>query len=629
MKTKSWAKFSTAFAFSLLWTSCSNDWGQVDPPAGIDYAPTLEKVCEYTFDDEGGLDASVFTVVPYPDGSMPALIDDDMVESKVLDLTGGYAKIKNPLKSYAVQKGASMTFWMKQVCDPLIDEEGNQVEGKYETQDVTTPLLHWENLNGTCTFDFSTNGWINYDGADGKISLNDPSEYKTGYITPNEWHYVALVVRNDGYGIYVDGMKKAEVATEKSLASAVQLIAQAENMYVNYGASTHSKYLVDDLKVYRNLLTDKEIARPTKGKIGKDDTGDTGLDYGTFEYCLEGFKSEVGSPDCSTGWWTEFSNYYRIPAETSMHIGLTNHTSGGGNWNNWNLCVCTDDERGGANYKEYFVIRSDLYGWGESYNGDNWTNTGYGDWDQFRLDMEGAKVDIDIVRQGAEITVTATAVALNGTVYTESIHATCGEGDQVVRAFLICDGSYLELAKEEIYAYWPVTVNTSAIGAPDCSTGWWTEFSDYFPIPSNLGLHLGLTNHTSGGGNWNNWNLCVCTDDERGGANYVEYFVIRSDLYGWGANYNGDNWTNTGYGDWDQFRQDMEGADVDITVERNNADIKARGRSAALNGNVYDETITAIDCGSPSDPIRAFLICDGSYLEMQSDDCYLYKAVFK
>ncbi len=51
---------------------------------------------------------------------------------------------------------------------------------------------------------------------------------------------------------------------------------------------------------------------------------------------------------------------------------------------------------------------------------------------------------------------------------------------------------------------------------------------------------------------------------------------MRSDLFGWGGNastYNAANISNEGYGDWEQFKADMEGAQVDITLERKGDEI--------------------------------------------------------
>ncbi len=613
----------------LLFSSCSNDWGHTDPPAGNQVYPTMEKLVTYAFDSDEELDPLVFNLKSYPEGQLPAIVEDEIAASPVLSLDGGYVRMVNPWTLKESQTAASMTFWMKQVRKPVADTEA-QADGdgevQLEPQDISSPLFHWENENATSTLDFSANGWWKYKGVDGSWEVNNPAEFATGYIAPDEWHYVALVVRDDSYGIYVDGEKKVDAPASGDISNVVKFIANAPYFFINYGADTHTSFMIEDLTIYRNSISAKEIAKPKKGNIGGGGSVG-GIDYATFEYVPDNATYEVGTPDCSAGWWTSFSNYYRIPANTHMRFKFINHTSGGGNWNNWNLCVCTDDERGGAGYSEYFVIRSDLYGWGGAYNGDNWSNTGYGDWDKFRQDMEGAEVIIDLRREGAEVKVTATATAPDGTVYEERFHATCDEGDQIIRAFLIVDASYLEIDKEGCFAYWDVPVTINEIGTPDCSAGWWTTFSDYFTIPSNLSLNLDFINHTSGGGNWNNWNLCVCTDDERGGAGYSEYFVIRSDLYGWGGAYNGDNWSNTGYGDWDKFRQDMEGASVTIKTCREGEEVKVTATATAVNGTVYEERFHAT-CND-GDPIRAFLIVDASYLEMNAGNCYTYKLVYK
>ena len=54
---------------------------------------------------------------------------------------------------------------------------------------------------------------------------------------------------------------------------------------------------------------------------------------------------------------------------------------------------------------------------------------------------------------------------------------------------------------------------------------------------NNSTFHTKFINHTSGLNNWNNWNLAVTTDANRGGTGYAEYFVIRARCLGWG---NGD-----------------------------------------------------------------------------------------
>lgn len=611
---------AVAAAAILSGPSCSSDWGQTDPPAGVQTAPKLENVATYDF-EVAALDPVLFKV--HNNGDQTVVLAQDDNKGQVLDVNNGWVEMNNPMRAVTCEKAVSITFWVRQMPEVTVDEEGNETVA---AQDLTSPLFTFANENGTQTLKFTANGWIDYDGVDGPWSDNDPAQYTSGYFKPDYWNYVALIVRQNGYDLFVDGMRKvSKNVTDFDCSRLVAFMNNAATFTIG-SEDGKSRFLIDDIKLYRNTITDKEIARARlNGESAPDKPG--GIDLGTFEYRVGDPSYNIGASDCSTGWWAEFSNYFRIPADTNLRLSFTNHTSGGGNWNNWNLCLCTDAERGGDGYAEYFVIRSDLYGWGDSYGTGVWTNEGYGDWDQFRLDMEGAKVTLDIVRSGASVTVTAVAKAVNGTVYKEVFAVPeCGDGTQITRAFLIVDGSYLEMDAEGCYAYWPQNVGTLSVGAPDCSAAWWTEFSDYFTISSNLNLHLGFDNFTSGGGNWNNWNLCLCTDAERAGDGYEEYFVVRSDLYGWGGSYVADNWTNEGYGNWDQFRLDMEGAHVGIDIVREAEKATYTSVAKAINGTIYKESIWG-NCGDGSQTVRAFLICDGSHFELYPEECYTYKPV--
>lgn len=169
----------------------------------------------------------------------------------------------------------------------------------------------------------------------------------------------------------------------------------------------------------------------------------------------------VGAEDNSSAWWTSFSDNFTIPTNKLLHIEFVNHTSGIGNWNNWNLTVTNGiADRTAATYKEYFVLRSDAYGWGGTMAADgyafdikmitqNYPDTdGDGDiWNDFRTTMQGARVSIDIDHSSTgNVYVTATAVGTNGTTlvetYQQPVSATADIG-----AFLVCDGSHFEMKK--------------------------------------------------------------------------------------------------------------------------------------------------------------------------------------
>lgn len=177
----------------------------------------------------------------------------------------------------------------------------------------------------------------------------------------------------------------------------------------------------------------------------KPNTGDT--TYVTIGTAL------VGNEDNSSGWWTAFSDYFNVPANKLLHLEFINHSSGVNNWNNWNLALA-NAQRGAEGYKEYFVLRSDAYGWGDSnYNSAMITND-YPDtdgdgsvWNDFKTTMQGARVTMEIdhsVTGNAFITVKA--VGTNGTTITETYQHPVDVLTDAV-AFLVCDGSYLEMKK--------------------------------------------------------------------------------------------------------------------------------------------------------------------------------------
>ena len=168
-----------------------------------------------------------------------------------------------------------------------------------------------------------------------------------------------------------------------------------------------------------------------------------------------------------------------------------------------------------------------------------------------------------------------------------------------------------------------IELSPEVVGAEDNSSGWWTEFSQYFTIPVAKKLVLSFVNYGTGVNNWNNWNLAITTPFARGTDGYVEYSVIRSDQYGWGSVYDGANIAldidGEGPGDdswWAAFREKMNGATFEIVIDHaseGTAYVVATG--TALDGSIITETF---HCPvSFVDDINAFLICDGSHFKME------------
>ena len=105
--------------------------------------------------------------------------------------------------------------------------------------------------------------------------------------------------------------------------------------------------------------------------------------------------AEVGAKDYTSGWWVDFSQYFEVPQGKCLTIKFINHNGGSANnWNNWNICVASG-ERDSDGYSEFFVLRSDAYGWGNGdYNGamigqDYPDTDGDGDiWNDFRAYLD-------------------------------------------------------------------------------------------------------------------------------------------------------------------------------------------------------------------------------------------------
>ena len=173
-----------------------------------------------------------------------------------------------------------------------------------------------------------------------------------------------------------------------------------------------------------------------------------------------------------------------------------------------------------------------------------------------------------------------------------------------------------------------IVSDTQIVGATDCSTAWWTVFSDTYTIPAGKTLHLKFVNHSSKATNWNNWVIALTNDVERQGTGYLEYFLLRADHYAWWPTGNTIDNPNAGFTlsckyNWDTFLNDIDGATVDMTIKRDGSTISVNADITTLGGTTYNESFSMQDCGDGTQPVRAFLVCDGSWYEMYTSSCYV------
>lgn len=564
MKTRKWPYLLGA-VFTVLSFSTCQDWGEMDPPAGNQTYPKLERVANINF-EEADFDPASFNYYAYENGEI-ALVEDseDELYGNVLHLPNGYARLFNPLNTVKVQNGISLTFMLKQ-AQQTDGESGDLLEN-----DLKGALFSFQNANGTQRMFLTANGWLNYDALDGTYEANNPeTECKTGMIDNDGlWHYVALKVCNDGYEVYVDGKKKVEkTETKFDFSKIVKFMAAAPYLYIGYGADEPTKEMwIDDLRLYRNQITAKEVADYRKPTSGGEEDSKTLITF--------------GAEDNSDAFLSVTSDLYSF--RKSVHMGFYNYTSEGDNWNNFAIIVSNNKKSGDADYQEYFILRADAFGWKGGVF-DNNTNidptilnlTHNYNWDTFKKDMQGAYINLDITREKNTLQINIAITTTNGTTYTMTGSYEDENLTEELGAYLTVDHSHFKLDATDVYTESKIfTPDNNLVGPTDCSAGWWAHFSEESFIegdnPDTFCYEF-INNNTGNGSNWHNWLWVVTNGSPRGSADYKEYFVLRADAYGWQYDIN----TNTDPSllnlshsyDYNTFVSDLHGARIRIIITR-------------------------------------------------------------
>ena len=156
-----------------------------------------------------------------------------------------------------------------------------------------------------------------------------------------------------------------------------------------------------------------------------------------------------------------------------------------------------------------------------------------------------------------------------------------------------------------------VTPTPVSLGAEDCSTAWWTEFTKDMKIPAGETFEFNFTNYSSGAGNWNNYVLILRK------ADLAEYAVVRADNYGWGNGYAACTPIGT-QGDWATWLATMNGAKVKMFVTNcNNGTADIQAIVTGTDGSVTVQNYLGINTIDPSDLNVAFTV-DSSHLKFGS-----------
>lgn len=161
----------------------------------------------------------------------------------------------------------------------------------------------------------------------------------------------------------------------------------------------------------------------------------------TVDACHLVFDTELGTPDCTTPWWSAFTPNVQVKAHQVCTVNFTNYTSGANNWNNFVIILNR------ADLSEYAVMRADNWGWGAGYDGNpNLKAVGtQGDWATWLAAMNGAKCSAQIVNNGdGTADVKVLMHGTDGVDYTQDyIGISTIDPDNFFFRFTV-DGSYLK-----------------------------------------------------------------------------------------------------------------------------------------------------------------------------------------
>ena len=172
-------------------------------------------------------------------------------------------------------------------------------------------------------------------------------------------------------------------------------------------------------------------------------------------------STTIGATDCSTAWWGAKSTQVELPVGKMLTFEFDNYNPYSSGtykvWNNWVLALSTTtgySTTENSNYSEYFILRADKFGWGNSdYSSANlssnyddlFANSGAAEYNPFFMsEMNGAHVVVELQRLSSGVLyVTATSTSTAGNAFVETYRQNIATTASVY-AFLTVDNSYIK-----------------------------------------------------------------------------------------------------------------------------------------------------------------------------------------
>lgn len=157
------------------------------------------------------------------------------------------------------------------------------------------------------------------------------------------------------------------------------------------------------------------------------------------------------------------------------------------------------------------------------------------------------------------------------------------------------------------------------IGSTDCTSGFNTVHSDIVSlIGDGSSVYYEFINHSAANGaNWNNWDLCLTNGKKPGETNYVEYYFMRADNWGWAWGVPGH--TLDFETDLPDYTTALRDATVKMTITRSGKDISIDAK-ILKDGQEYFYRGTINDIIPPcTNEVGTCFTVDNSYLEIDKN----------
>lgn len=510
------------------------------------------------------------------------------------------------IEEMVVSSGATLNLAGGEVKEVVVNNNNNN-------SDMLTLTI--QNYDGKVTVDQKTNK----DGSANRITVNlknsNLSELAVAgqdncsfFIEGDKTSDVATVNVNGAANMVMNVQAKDIVVAEDAEKSEVRVYSDVENVVVN---ADNCLFSVAISATVQNAIVDGDNVKVRyTGSVENAEINGTGSDISWTPVVQPPKPTKaptptptpkpegtvVGNEDCSTPWWSAFSKDYSVEEGTSETITFWNYTSGRENFHNF-LVILKDVDTA----KEYAVLRADNWGWlnadasnilPDGNKQSNWN------WDTYKTDMDGAKVELTVTNKGNTADVKANITTKAGKKYYQN-YTGIAITDGALDFCLTVEGGYL-IVQEPVTGETetpetpetPVEPTPIVLGAEDCSTGWWTVFSDAVKVESGTTETVTFKNYTSGVEFYHNFAVIL-----KNVSTNKEYAVTRADNWGWldgdatktiaDAN-KASNWN------WDTMKSDLNGATVELTITNNGTTADVEANITTATGAQYFQRYTGI-----------------------------------